>query len=84
MSLADKVSEGKILLFKCSQCNHPAMLILKKKELGTNPDDSVKYEITMQCPRCRNKDEFTLNDGKVDVASKSEKTDKVPNLDRVL
>lgn len=60
------------------------MLILKKKELGTNPDDSVKYEITMQCPRCRNKDEFTLNDGKVDVASKSEKTDKVPNLDRVL
>ncbi|MFD1418177.1 hypothetical protein [Companilactobacillus keshanensis] len=84
MSLADKVSEGKMLLFKCSQCNHPAMLILKKKELGTNPDNSVKYEITMQCPRCRNKDGFTLNDGKIDVASKSEKTDKVPNLDRVL
>ena len=84
MSLADEFVERRMLIFQCYKCEHPAMQIVEKESLGANQDGSTKYQVTLKCPRCKASDEFTLNDGEVDLASASINAGKVPNLKKVL
>lgn len=84
MSLANEFVLRRMLVFKCFNCQHPAMQIVGKNELEKNPDDSIRYEVTLRCPRCKKEDKFILNDGQVDVASESDQASVVPKLERVL
>lgn len=84
MSLADEFVTRRMLIFQCYNCEHPAMQIVEKSEIEQNPDGSTRYEIVLQCPRCKKQDKFVLNDGKVDVASEAQHSNQVPKLEKVL
>lgn len=84
MSVSDEFVERRMLKFACYKCDHPAMLITKKEELSTNDDNSIKYKISLACPRCKATDEFTLNDGSEAATSVSLNSDRQPDPTKVI
>lgn len=76
MVVSDEFVERRMFKFACYECDHPAMLITKKEELGSN-----KFKIELACPRCKARDEFILNG---EVAEVSKNSDRQPDPTKVI
>ncbi|BAP84597.1 hypothetical protein LOOC260_100170 [Paucilactobacillus hokkaidonensis JCM 18461] len=67
----DPFQENVLLNVACSNCQSSAMIIAERNVVNTNLDGSPCYQIVLVCPQCHSSDEFSVNQGKEGIISKT-------------